>query len=94
MSVTIQKPSTKTSLHNALVKAYKATLPPNCGPDVEKIANEFANALDGVIADEIEKMIKAQAITITNTPTKLVSLPYGGPVTGEITITPQNVVIE
>ena len=92
MPLSIQKPKTKSSLHSALVKAYKATLPNQSGPDMEKVANEFANALDSVIADEIEKMIKAQSISITNSPVGLAN--SGGPVTGVINIVPPNVRIE
>ena len=91
MPLSIQKPKTKSALHSALVKAYKATLPGQSGPDVEKMAHQFANELDDVISSEIEKMIKAQSISITNTPVGLAN--SGGPVTGVITITPPNVTI-
>lgn len=92
MPLSDQKPKTKSALHNALVKAYKATLPDKPGPDAEKFANKFADALDSALADEIEKMIKSQSITIYNTPIGLAN--SGGPVTGIINIVPSDVQIK
>ena len=95
-----QKPQTKTALHNALVKAYKATLPLNSGSEADTFAHAFANALDDVITNEIEKMIKAQSISITHTVNPatdqlLVGTPAGpGTITGNLNIVPFDVKIK
>jgi len=94
-----QKPQTKTALHNALVKAYKATLPSKPGDDADRFANAFASALDEVITNEIEKMIKAQSISIKHNvnPTSdqlIISTPAGsGSITGNLNIDPFDVKI-
>ena len=91
MSVSVQKKVSQTKIHNALAQAIKETFPDKHGPEFETVAQAFAKNLASTLADEIESMIKSQAISIIHTPTALVS--PSGPVTGVITIAPTTVKI-